>query len=275
MLREAFEYLTTPCDPLARRLGYLGETVALGARYRRQRRAWAPHVAACRRFVMQAAERALQGERTGRRAMVAGSGLLIELPLEELAARFDELVLVDILHARSVRRRVARLPNVRLVAMDVTGALAPLAAALDRGRALPTEFAPPPAPGGRFAFAVSCNLLSQLPLMPLDAVERRVPALPDADRLAFAQRLARDHLEWLAASADTAALFTDMESLWLRGGAVLEREDSVWDLGLPAPDMSWLWDIAPAPEQHRHNDLRHSVGAWFDIRTVTSALSSC
>ncbi|MGF7176258.1 hypothetical protein [Azospirillum doebereinerae] len=275
MLREAFEYLTTPCDPLARRLGYLGETVALGARYRRQSRAWAPHVAACRRFVTQAMERALQGEKTGGRAMVAGSGLLIELPLEELATRFDELVLVDILHARSVRRRVARLPNVRLVAMDVTGALVPLAAALDAGRALPTDFTPPPAPGGRFAFAVSCNLFSQLPLMPLEAVERRVPALPDADRLAFAQRLARDHLEWLAGAADSAALFTDTENLWLRGGAVLEREDSAWGLALPAPDVSWLWDIAPAPEQHRRNDLRHSVGAWFDVRTVTSALSFC
>jgi len=284
MLREAFEYLTTPCDPLARRLGYLGETVALGARYRRQRRAWAPHVAACRRFVTQAAERAaaeraLRGEAAGGRAMVAGSGLLIELPLEDLAARFDELVLVDIVHARSVRRRVARLPNVRLVALDVTGALAPLAAALDERRALPAGFAPPPAPalspGERFAFAVSCNLFSQLPLMPLEAIERRAPALPDADRLAFAQRLAQDHLAWLAGAADTAALFTDTESLWLRGGAVLEREDSAWGLPLPAPDVSWLWDIAPAPEQHRRNDLRHSVGAWFDVRTVTSALSSC
>ncbi|NUB12977.1 hypothetical protein GAY28_09790 [Azospirillum brasilense] len=38
MLREAFEYLTTPCPPLARRYGYLAEAVALGARHRRQRR---------------------------------------------------------------------------------------------------------------------------------------------------------------------------------------------------------------------------------------------
>lgn len=275
MLREAFEYLTTPCDPLARRLGYLGEAVALGARHRRQRRAWAPHVAACRRFILQAADRA-QRDASGRgRALVAGSGLLIELPLDEMAARFDELVLVDILHTRSVRRRTARLPNVRLVAMDVTGALAPLAASLDTRRALPAEFTPPPMPGGRFAFAVSCNLLSQLPLMPLEAVERLAPAIPDADRLAFAQRLARDHLDWLAAGADQAALFTDIESLRLRGGTVLERDDTSWGLPLPAPDMSWLWDIAPAPEEDRHHDLRHGVGAWFDVRAVTTALSAC
>lgn len=271
MLREAFEYLATPCPPLARRFGYLAEAVALGARYRRQTRAWAPHVAACRRFVTQAAERAPPGGR----ALVAGSGLLIELPLDALAERFDELWLVDIVHARSVRRRTARLPNVRLVELDVTGALAPLAAALDRGDGLAVDFAPPTLPGERFAFAVSCNLLSQLPLLPLDAVERHAPATLEAERLAFAQRLARDHLGWLAGIADRAALFTDTESLWLAGGTVVEREDSVWGLPLPAPDMSWLWDIAPAPEQHRRQDLRHSVGAWFDVATVTNALSSC
>lgn len=274
MLREAFEFLTTPCDPLARRLGYLSELVALGARHRRQRRVWAPHVAACRRFVTQAIDRAPPGGR----ALIVGSGLLVEVPLETLAARFDEVVLLDILHARSVRRRVARLPNVRLVAMDVTGALAPLVAALDGQRGdgkldLPTGFAPPPPAGRRFAMAVSCNLLSQLPLLPLEAIERLAPAIPAPERLAFAQRLARDHLEWLAGVADTASLFTDTESLWLRGGTVVERDDSLWGLPLPAPDMSWLWDIAPAPEQHRRQDLRHSVGAWFDVCAVARAMA--
>ncbi|SMH59739.1 hypothetical protein [Azospirillum agricola] len=270
MLREALEYLTTPCDPLPRRLGYLSELVALGARYRRQRRAWAPHVAACRRFILEATERAPEGGR----ALVAGSGLLIEVPLDELASRFDEVVLLDMLHARPVRRRAARLPNVRLLTLDATGALSPLAEALDAGRGLPAGFTPPPVPGGGFAFAISCNLLSQLPLLPLDAVERRAPMVPPAERVAFARRLARDHLEWLGGIADTAALFTDIESQWLESGTILEREDSVWGLPLPAPDLSWLWDIAPAPEQDRRHDLRHSVGAWFDVRTVTSALSA-
>lgn len=269
MLREAFEYLTTPCDPLARRLGYLSEAVALGSRHRRQRQNWAPHVAACRRFIAQAAAQSSKGGR----AVVVGSGLLIEIPLEDLTARFDEILLVDIVHSRSVRNRVRGMPNVQLVSLDVTGALAPLDEALERGWDLPTGFAPPSLPGSsRCAFAVSCNLLSQLPLMPLDAIERRAPALPDAARLAFAQRLAADHLRWLAGLAERAALFSDIESLWLTGGAVVEREDSSWGLPLPAPDMSWLWDIAPAPEQDRQRDLRHSVGGWFDVAGLVNSL---
>ncbi|CBS86606.1 hypothetical protein [Azospirillum lipoferum] len=271
MLREAIEYLTTPCQPLARRFGYLAEMVALGARYRRQRRAWAPHVAACHRFVDQAIQRV----EPGGRALVAGSGLLIEVPLEILTARFDQVVLVDMLHSRAVRRRAAGLPNVRLVELDVSGALAPLAEALDRRAPLPTGFEPPSIDGAHFRFALSCNLLSQLPLLPLEAVERRAPHTQDADRLAFARRMVQGHLCWLSGIAERAALFTDVDSSWLHRGTVTEVEESTWGLPLPAPDMSWLWDIAPAPEQDRRLDLRHSVGGWFDLHAVTSALPPC
>lgn len=260
MLREAYEYLTTPCPPLARRYGYLAEMVALGARYRRQKTAWAPHVAACRRFVTDAMARVPKGGR----AMVAGSGLLLEVPLPELAGHFGEVVLVDVIHTRAVRRAARQWPNVRLEALDVTGALEPLAAALAVSRPLPAPV-PPSLPGERFAFAVSCNLLSQLPLMPLGAIERAVPAMPNAVRGAFAQSLARDHLAWLARSAESPALFSDTESLWLEGGRVVEREDSLWGLALPAPDRSWTWEIAPAPEEDHKRDLHHTVGAWFDV----------
>lgn len=264
MLREAFEYLTTPCPPLARRYGYLAEAVALGARHRRQRRAWAPHVEACRRFVQEAAERAPRGGR----ALVAGSGLLIEIPLPVLAARFGEVVLIDIVHTHAARRQARRHPNVRLLALDVTGALAPLDAALSDGSPLPSP-SPPDLPGERFAFAVSCNLLSQLPLLPLDAIDRKAPNTPGAERERFARTLAQSHRSWLSRVAEQAALFTDVESLWLENGTVQEREDSLWGLDLPHPDRAWDWDIAPAPEEDRRRSLRHRVGAWFNLAAPT------
>lgn len=267
MLREAFEYLTTPCPPVARRFGYLAEAVALGARYRRQKRAWAPHVEACRRFVAEAAERVPKGGR----ALVAGSGRLIEIPLRELAERFDEVVLVDVVHVSPVHREVRRFSNVRMVDLDVAGILEPLEDALLAGGPLPSPN-PPDLPGERFAFAVSCNLLSQLPLMPLEVIDQRAPHVPDAERAAFARALAQSHLAWLARSGHSAALFTDVESLWLEDGRVVEREDSTWGVPLPVPDRSWEWDIAPAPEEHRARDLRHTVGAWFD---VTGLARSC
>ncbi|QCO13805.1 hypothetical protein D3869_00325 [Azospirillum brasilense] len=264
MLREAFEYLMTPCPPLGRRYGYLAEAVALGARHRRQRRAWAPHVEACRRFVREAAGQAPRGGR----ALVAGSGLLIEVPLPLLAERFDEVVMIDMVHTHAARRQARRHPNVRLLTLDVTGALAPLDTALSEGSPLPSP-SPPNLPGERFAFAVSCNLLSQLPLLPLNAIDRKAPNTPEAEQERFARALAQTHRSWLSRVAEQAALFTDVESLWLENGAVQEREDSLWGLELPHPDRAWDWDIAPAPEEDRRRSLRHRVGAWFNLSAPT------
>jgi len=248
MLRELWEYLTTPATRGARRLGYVAESVALGARHRRHRRAWEPHVQAARRFVLDAAARAAPG-----RALVAGSGHLIEVPLDELSARFESVVLADLVHPRSVRRAAARLPNVALAAVDLSGALA----------ALDGAPAPTPPDLGQFAFAVSCNLLSQIPILPLEALERR--GVPEAERTAFARALVRGHVDWLRGSAGVAALFTDVESHWLEDGRPVARDDSLWGEPMPPPDRTWTWDIAPKGEEDPRQDLRHTVGAWLNL----------
>ncbi|HYH39439.1 MAG TPA: hypothetical protein VD860_14545 [Azospirillum sp.] len=244
MLREVWEYLTTPASPLARRLGYVAQAVALGARHRRQRRAWAPHVAEARRFVLEAVGR-------GGRLLVAGSGRLVEVPLAELTERFGEVVLADIVHPRAARREVRRFGNVTLVEADLSGALA----------GMPAGGTPPDL--GRFDAAVSCNLLSQLPLLPVEALERR--GMAEAERAAFARALVEGHVAWLRASAPVAALFTDVETEWVEGGRVVAREDSLWGAALPPPDRSWTWDIAPRGEQERRCDLRHRVAAWRNL----------
>lgn len=259
MLRELWDYLTTPAPAAARALGYLTETVALGARHRRQARAWAPHVAACHAFVEQAASIAPPGGR----ALVLGSGLLIEIPLAFLAARFAEVVLVDIIHARPARRRAARFANVRLAGLDVTGTLKPLAA----GGPLPDPGTTAAFPEGPFAFAVSCNLLSQLSILPVDALER---SGHDADeRHHFAQALIHAHVERLRASAPVAALFSDTTALWLdAGGREVQRDDSLWGVSLPPADRQWSWDIAPVPEEHPRYSLRHCVSGWLNLNAT-------
>lgn len=149
MLSELFEYLTTPCPRWARERGYLNQAIRLHTRARRCRAAWQPHVTACRQLILEAMA-LCSGEGA---ALVLGSGLLLEVPLSELAARFTEVVLVDAVHLAPVRRAMRAYPNVRLVNADLTGTApgAPAPAALWGERA--------------FLFGVSANLLSQLPLL--------------------------------------------------------------------------------------------------------------
>lgn len=258
MLVEAIEALVTPCPAFARGFSYGAEMAALGARRRRCRRAWAPHVTTAREFLIDAMQQAPKGGR----AIVVGSGRLIEVPLADLAAHFSEVVLADVIHPLPVRLAAARYRNVRLLPVDVTGTLAPLRKALSDGTPLPEPAAPDL---GHYDFAASCNVLSQLPLLPLEVILARRPAIPDSEQAAFAHALAASHLAWMRGLADVAALFTDVESIRRDRAGREERESTAWGLALPPPDRAWTWTIAPAPEDERHRDLLHTVHGWWNL----------
>lgn len=249
MLVEALEYLITPCPPWARRLGYLTQAVGLRARHRRLRARWRPHLEACRSFILETMAAA-----PGRgRAVVLGSGLLLDVPVAALAAEFREVILVDAVHLVPERLRARRWPHVRMIAADVTGAVA-----------APAGMLPPPGPPAGLAgldcdFVVSANMLSQLPLALL---ARPGAALDAVARTAFARGLIERHLDHLRELAPLACLIADRESLILDGDTVIDREDLLSGAILPAPGREWWWELAPRPELYRRYDVRHRVGGF-------------
>ncbi|MSP50190.1 MAG: hypothetical protein EXQ95_12795 [Alphaproteobacteria bacterium] len=119
MIAEALAWLATPCPLHVRRLGLLSESIAISARHRRCRDAWAPHLAATRSAVLEAIERTPRR----RTALVLGSGALLDLPLADLAAAFRRVVLVDLVHPWPARLRARAFANVTRVTDDVTGTL--------------------------------------------------------------------------------------------------------------------------------------------------------
>ncbi|WP_404382073.1 hypothetical protein [Caenispirillum salinarum] len=243
----------TPCPRPIRRLGYLHDLIAVRARHRRCRDAWAPHLAATRERVAAAAEAA-----PGRDlAVVLGAGLLLDVPLDVLAAAFRRVVLVDVCWLGETRRAVRRFGNVDLLDHDVTG----LAAACQDTTSIPAV------PRGSIPYlrdadlVCSLNCLSQLPLNPRLALES-LPGV-SADRLdRFSRAVVAAHVEALADAPGLALLVADTtaERVLKSTGDALSRDLL---FGHPHPDGgdTWWWDIAPAPEEDRRYDLRHKVVA--------------
>ena len=78
MILEALTWTLTPCDRAARRLGYLHAAIGLQSRAARCREAWREHRARARQAVRVSLQQC-SGRRT---ALVLGSGLLGEIPLD-------------------------------------------------------------------------------------------------------------------------------------------------------------------------------------------------
>lgn len=237
MLAEAFAWLTTPASGTARRMGHLAESVAIAARHRRCRTAWAPHLAASRQALLASAQAA-----PGRGvALVLGSGHLFDVPLAELARLFDQVWLVDIVQPWSARLAARRHANVRLIEADVT-------ACLDRPRPAP----PVPAlflDRPEVAWVASVNLLSQLARLPRRWLRARQPEWTEAEAADFGETLMAKHLAWLGRFHAPACLLADLQHTVLdAAGAVVETRDfrpllAGWEV-----DAQWRWDLAPPGE---------------------------
>ncbi len=263
MLAEWIEYLATPCPRHLRAMGYATELIGIKARYRRCRRAWASHLDACKAFILEAADAC---ERR-RKAVVLGSGVLVDVPVAGLADRFGEVVLVDILHLPSTRLRTRRRRNVRYATADLSGVAR---AAHDHARGV----GPAPVPVGDLPesdadLVVSVNLLSQLPLLPCEYLERHgIPGVGD-----LARAVIEHHLAVLARSTGVVCLVTEIERLIMEEGGVRAREDPLAGVHLRAPDREWPWDLAPRPEADSAYDVRYRV-AGFRSRGPVSFVGS-
>lgn len=251
MLTEALTWLLTPASATARRTGLLAESIAISARYRRCRAAWADHLANSRSILATSAERSARR----RTAIVLGSGPLLDVPLDRLAARFDQVWLVDIVQPWTSRLRAARFRNVRLIELDVTACLARMPDA-------------PPRPDlfldrDTVDWVASVNLLSQLARAPQSWLRAHRPELGEAAIARYGDGLIERHLEWLERFSAPVCLLTDIEQTRLdANGQPLEYRDlrpflETWRL-----EDSWRWDIAPPGELADGQSAFHRVAAF-------------
>ena len=261
------ESLLTPCPRYLRRMGFLREQLAIEARYQRNRASWEPHLTHSRAAILAAADSCTQH----RTVLILGGGLINDVPLAELAGRFQQVVLADILHLpRNRRKAEAVAPNITCLDFDCTGAVEKLYQA---GKALDDEpaitlfrQASPSLPAALASgcdLTVSVNLASQLGYLPAKWLEKGHPRDDDFS-LHLRRAAALLHLEWLQELPGVRLLIGD-RAMVVRGldESEVEREVILGEGDLEPPSDSWVWRFAPAPEWDRHHHLELEVGAYL------------
>ncbi len=257
MLQELFLSLRTPCSPYVRHMGYLAETIAMQKRYQRNRAAWQPHLDLTRAFLLTCAERC---EDRGS-VVILGSGLLLDVPLPELASRFREVILKDVVCLPEARRTITKYPNVRFKEYDVTN----IAGQLWNNRQTGVNKLPQSRPGGEkdAGLVVSLNILSQLWVIPRAYVTQMQPPLPEDKIEEWCRSIVEAHHAWLRSQTCDVCLVADHAFIKRdRQGTVISKGSSVYGLDLLQPDEEWTWNIAPINEENRHTSKELIVGAW-------------
>jgi len=273
MLAEALKYAAARLRGQNDPYGHLSQQVALWARHRRHSKAWEPHLARCRTKALAAARSCPEAAR--RTALVLGSGLLLDVPLAELSALFARVVLVDLAFLPEVRGQAARLGNATTLEADLTGCLDHLPDALDAPLpdVLAALAADLPAGLAELDFVYSANVLSQLPLFALDALEAQVPlgpGLQEERRRELGAALVRQHLDGLSALPCPACLVTDRTEQGLRRGEVEYEVDLLFGVDPGLSGEVWVWSMAPDGEAVRGLDVERQVLGVADVRSARS-----
>ncbi|MBL4720963.1 MAG: hypothetical protein JKY20_07525 [Alphaproteobacteria bacterium] len=260
MLLEAIEYALTPAPSWARRSGLLHDLIAVKGRYRRHRCVWEPHLDNTRSAILAAAALCVRN----RTALILGSGALYDIPLAPLCDQFEQVVLIDAVHPWRARRIARRQRNAIFAHVDLSGVYDALLLGVAHG----ADSAPEPRISSvpdieptDVDLVISANLLSQLPLAPVEFMHRHVTLSPDAETR-FARTILQAHLDYIAGFSAVTGLITDRTRQTLdRDGSVLRASDALYGLALPAPDREWIWDIAPLGELSRHESSHNHVHA--------------
>lgn len=291
MLIEWLKYLSEPCPKYLRDMGLLHELIAIESRYNRCQKNWASHLDASRNFICKNIS-AAKGK-----VLVLGSGYLLDCPINQLTHDFAEVILVDLVHMKSVRKHYKDRANIRFIELDLTGSLKHIYDSFEHNRAnmhgskelieqflldmpsiLPDAFL-----DDGIDLVISLNLTSQLPIMVLEYIEKECRKLIKDDyeldtffseRIStFAQNLIKNHILYLVNFAQAGAdvlLLTDFERKVLsEEGQILERLNSLEGLDLIAllksKNMSfankenWTWDLAP------YGELEASYAMELDV----------
>lgn len=269
MLAEALLFATARLISPRTRASAVRDAVALRARARRCRAAWAEHEARTRAAI----DHAIDGVSARRTAVVLGSGLLRDVPIDRLSNMFNKVVLVDIVHLPTVRLQVLlrRYPNVFFMTRDISGydrlaeqSRIKLATGQDDlgVRLDPLGFL---RKIDELDLVISANVLSQIAV----GAERRLQTKDGHIRimpLDAVTQLVAGHLDGLAQLSCKTSLVTDVSYVRRRrDGVIIESHDLLYGVTPPIPLDTWDWTVAPFGEEAIDEERIHRVIAAEDV----------
>ena len=258
MLSEIYDYLTTATNAEFKKLGFLKESIAIQHRYKRVHKNWDAHVRNTKAFILDS----IEGKSKKNEIIVLGSGALIDVPIEALCESFKKVILVDVIHPKTVVKLSKKNTAIQLIEADVSGLSKKYRKRLSPDK-LP--YPEPICPGYSedTDFVLSVNLLSQLPVVFKShlryATEHESQVIDK-----WCQSIIHSHVKMITELECDSCLISDVKHIYECDSEEPTESSSVYEYTMPEPDKSWTWDIAP-PGELAKGSLRNVVNAYKNI----------
>jgi len=212
-------------------------------RYLREKNGWDYHLSKTREFINTSfAGTSIES------VAVLGSGWLLDVPLEDMLARYQTIYLVDIYHPPQVRKKAGPLKQVKLIEADLTGGaieqiwqtyLEKGLHSIDHLLNMITLSNPIPhlSPGA----VISVNLINQLDIQLTEFIEKK-SRISGEDLRPFRHLIQKFHLDWI--SRTPGCLVTDTVEINVdRHGEVSNKSLLYAELPDGLRSGGWIWEF--------------------------------
>ncbi|MEK2644038.1 hypothetical protein [Bdellovibrio sp. BCCA] len=262
MIREALVFLLTPTTPLAKKYGFLYSSIALQHRFERCKKAWLPHLKNCQDLFLET----VQDLPRKKSVVVLGSAHLHEIPLHLLSEHFEDITLVDVVHPLKHHRLAKRNSHLKLVTEDLSKSLEKLDKInnLEELHQLLQQLQDQNLFYFEADLVISGNLLSQLALLPIEAVERKIKrslSLEEKDQICTA--FAELHLKNLKNCKGRKLVYADRKVIYrdTKGEVIYTGEYPVSFEGFTKL-KEWIWQLAPLKEASKDYSIEMKIEAY-------------
>lgn len=262
MLRESLEFLLTPTTPLARKYGFLYSSVSLKHRYERCKKIWIPHLKDCQDLFTQT----VQSLDKKKHVVILGSAHLHEIPMHLLMEHFEKITLVDVVHPLKHHWFAKRYSKINLVTQDLTLALHHLdkLGSIEDLHTLAKDLADEQLFHFEADLIVSANLLSQLALLPIDTIEKKLRReLSVEEKDIICSDFAQTHLKNLETCKGQKLIYADREVIYKNPqGEVIYKGHYPVDFSGYKKIKNWNWVLAPVGEASKDYSVEMTVEAY-------------
>lgn len=262
MIREALIYLLTPTSPLAKKYGFLYQSVALEHRYERVKKHWLPHLKNCQDLFLES----LKDLPQKKSVVVLGSAHLHEIPWHLLEKNFETITLVDVVHPLKHHWLAKRTSRLRLITQDLSKALDRLETvqSLEDLHKLIKDLKNEELFHFEADLIISANILSQLALLPIESLEKKIQRpLTIEEKDSICTAFAENHLRNLRNCPGKKLVYADREVIYKdpQGKVIYTGHYPVSFAGFKKL-KEWMWTLAPLKEAAKDYSIEMKIEAY-------------
>ncbi len=238
---------------------YITDQQGIINRYYRESENWDLHLNKCKDFITKELK-----DTKGDKVAVFGSGWLLDVPIDTLLDKFNEVWLFDINHPKAIKKEWANYPQIKWIETDLTNGMIKKVEETESFNEFIEELSNCPILNidTKFDFVISINLLNQLDILLCEVLENKY-RITESQLQTVHQQIQHNHVKLLQ-TYPKGLLISDCEELQISKNTIIDSKNLIYcNLEKLNYKEEWIWIFDTKKRYNPKFNIHFKVKAYL------------